>query len=187
MTRKVFGVCWMILIGCSLIAYIVYADKLSGPAIGDWIKQHSSFILIIYSLVCALRGLLMLPATPFIFAGILLFPTQPFLLLILSLCCIMVSSLLIYYASRYLNVAGFIARKHPLESASITSKLSQSSGFWFITAWALLPFTPTDLIIYGAGTIKIPVWKVVLPVLLGEAVICAFYIFNGTALIKYIW
>ncbi len=187
MTKKLVFVCWMFLIGCSLVTYILNGKYLNGTTIRDWITQHSQFVLIIYCVVCAVRGLLMLPATPFIIAGILLFPTKPFLLLFISLGCILVSSLLIYYASRFFNVGSFIEKKYPLKTASVTAKLSRSAGFWFITGWALLPFTPTDLIIYGAGTIKMPVWKVVVPVLLGEAITCSFYIFNGIELKNYIW
>ena len=42
---------------------------------------------------------------------------------------------------------------------------------------------PTDLVIYVASTLKIPLWKCLLGVLLGEGALNAFYIFSvGVAL-----
>lgn len=184
--KKIICVFWIVIVLCCLLVYIFYGKYITPSAIMHWIAAHTFSVIIIYCLLCIVRGLFMLPATPFIFAGILLFPNQPVLLLIISLSCILVSSIFIYYASLYMNFGSFFEKRYPHKIAAIQVKLSQSAGFYFITAWALLPFTPTDLIIYGAGSIKLPIWKVIVPVLLGEAVICSFYIFNGMQLINYI-
>lgn len=184
--KKLIRVFWITMVLCCLLLYLFYGKYITPSAITHWITSNTFSVIIIYCLLCAVRGLFMLPVTPFIFAGILLFPNQPVLLLIISLSCILVSSIFIYYASLYMNFGSFFEKKYPDKIVSIQAKLSQSSGFYFITAWALLPFTPTDLIIYGAGSIKLPLWKVIVPVLLGEALVCAFYIFNGMELINYI-
>lgn len=184
--KKLVRVFWITMVLSCLLLYIFYGKYITPSAIMHWIAAHTFSVIIIYCLLCTVRGLFMLPATPFIFAGILLFPNQPVLLLIISLSCILVSSIFIYYASRYMDFGSFFEKKYPHKIATIHAKLSRSTGFYFITGWALLPFTPTDLIIYGAGSIKVPIWKVLVPVLLGEAVICSFYILNGIQLIRYI-
>ncbi len=40
---------------------------------------------------------------------------------------------------------------------------------------------PTDLIIYVASTLKIPLWKCLLGVLFGEGALNAFYLFSVNA------
>lgn len=184
--KKLIRVFWITVVLCCLLLYLFYGKYITPSAIMHWIAANSFSVIIIYCLLCAVRGLFMLPVTPFIFAGILLFPNQPVLLLVLSLSCILVSSVFIYYASLYMNFGRFFEKKYPDKIASIQARLNKSAGFYFIAAWALLPFTPTDLIIYVAGSIKLPLWKVIVPVVLGEALVCAFYIFNGMELINYI-
>jgi uncharacterized membrane protein YdjX (TVP38/TMEM64 family) len=48
--------------------------------------------------------------------------------------------------------------------------------FPIIVWWSLLPFTPTDLICYIAGTLKVNIHKMLLGVLVGETIICSVYI-----------
>ena len=50
----------------------------------------------------------------------------------------------------------------------------------------MLPISPTDLIVYVAGSIKLPFRKVIIPVLIGEGVIVAIYVFNGVKLMQYL-
>ena len=47
-----------------------------------------------------------------------------------------------------------------------------------IVGWSFFPVVPTDLIIYVASTLSIPLWKCLLGVLLGEGTLNAFYIFS---------
>jgi uncharacterized membrane protein YdjX (TVP38/TMEM64 family) len=128
----------------------------------------------------------MLPATPFVFAGIAVFPNQPVLLLLVMLVCILTSSILIYHIARYMNFLFVVEKKYPGRISSIHARLKRSTAFLFIAGWAVLPFTPTDLLIYVAGSLKMPVWKVIFPVMVGEEIICAIYIFNGMHLIDVI-
>ena len=185
--KKLIRVFWITMVLCCLLLYLFYGKYITPSAITHWITSNTFSVIIIYCLLCAVRGLFMLPVTPFIFAGILLFPNQPVLLLIISLSCILVSSIFIYYASLYMNFGSFFEKKYPDKIVSIQAKLSQSSGFYFITAWGLLPFTPTYLIIYGAGSIKLPLWKGIGPGLVGAGLVCACSLFHGVEWVIYIY
>jgi uncharacterized membrane protein YdjX (TVP38/TMEM64 family) len=183
--RNILRVVWVtVLVACAVL-YIIYNERLTATAIVDWIRQHTEAVVVGYSLICIIRGVTLIPATPFIFAGILLFPDNPFLLLGITLGCILLSSIIIYYLSGYMGLGTYFERMHQEKILKMREKISNNSGFYFIAAWALLPFTPTDLLVYVAGSIKLPFGKIIIPLMLGEVIICSFYVFSGAQIIQY--
>jgi uncharacterized membrane protein YdjX (TVP38/TMEM64 family) len=183
--RNLLRIVWVtILITCAVL-YIIYSDQLTAKAIFEWIHNNSEAVVITYSLICIIRGVTLIPSTPFIFAGILLFPDSPFMMLGITLGCILFSSIIIYYLSGYMGLGTYFERMHQEKIIKMREKISQNSGFYFITAWALIPFTPTDLLTYVAGSIKLPFGKIMLPLMIGEAIICSVYIFSGAKIIEY--
>ena len=184
-TKKVLRVLWVSFLLVCILLYVFYGQYLTAFAITEWITEHTHAIAVVYCFICIIRGLILMPSTPFIFAGILLFPDSPVFLLVISLACILLSSILIFYAS-YMGFGTYFEKIHPDKIAKIRARLVRPSGFYFIAGWSMLPFTPTDLITYVAGTIKLPVHRLLFPLMLGETVICMIYIFNGMHLMEYI-
>lgn len=184
--KKILRGFWLGFLAVIVSLYIIYGQYLTPESITAWIKAHTHALLIVYSILCVIRGLTLIPATPFIFAGILLFPHSPGQLLAISLVCILLSSTLIYYGSGYMGFGDYFEKKYPSKIADFRQRLNHPSGFFFIAGWSLLPFTPTDLIVYVGGSIKLPFQKVIIPLIIGEGIICAVYIFNGVKLMQYI-
>ncbi len=185
-TKKILRGFWLGMLAVIISLYIIYGQYLTPESITAWIKAHTHALLIVYSLLCIIRGITLIPATPFILAGILLFPHSPGLLLMISLVCILLSSTLIYYGSEFMGFGDYFEKKYPAKIADFRKRLNHPSGFFFIAGWSLFPFTPTDLIVYVAGSIKLPFRKVIIPLMIGEGLICAIYIFNGVKLMQYL-
>ncbi len=184
-TKRIFRILWIGLLLVSVSFYLMYGEYLTGPAIKEWLDKNTTAVFTVYCLISVIRGLTLIPATPFIFAGVLLFPQSPELLFIITLSCIILSSTLIYYASGA-GFSDYFEKKYPLKIEVMRKKLSRPQGFYFIAGWALLPFTPTDLLVYVGGSIRMPFYKIMFPLMIGETVICAVYIFNGVELINQI-
>jgi uncharacterized membrane protein YdjX (TVP38/TMEM64 family) len=176
---------WISVLLISVVMYFIYGQHLTAEAIKEWITAHTHALIIVYCLLCIVRAVVVMPSTPFIFAGILLFPGSPVFLFIVSLSCILLSSLLIYYGSSFMGFGPHFEKAHEKKITAIRNRLSKPSGFYFIAGWSLLPFTPTDLITYVAGTIKLPLHRLLIPLMLGEAVIVAVYVFNGVRMMEY--
>jgi len=125
-------------------------------------------LLIVYFLICIIRGLFLLPSTPFILAGVVIFSGQEGAVFVLSLTSILISASLIYRFSEYLGLEAYFARKYPKRITQIESKINTRYGFWFLVLWSFFPLVPTDLMCYVAGTIRMRFQYFIFAVALGE-------------------
>jgi len=182
--RTIILCLWALLILFCLIYYYLNIDSFSANSIAGFLKEFNSGLLFIYLAVSILRGLTLIPSTPFVIAGSIIFPNQPFLVLIISVVGIVFSCSMIYFFSNLL-VLGKSARKVKLQE-KIKAKIDSPGGFLFVFLWSFFPFAPTDLICFAAGSIKMNFIKFILAVLLGELIICSCYIYFGKAIFEMI-
>lgn len=154
----------------------------------SWIDQALTFFLsngtllasITLLILGSLRGFTLLPVTLLLVAGILFVPAWP--LFIIILIGIVISSLSVYYFSGYLKLDTLFDTKHRklLEKGK---QYLNNYEFPVVTLWSMMPFLPTDVICYLAGTIRMNVYKFILGVLIGEGIVCALYIWGGKSLL----
>lgn len=114
-------------------------------------------------------------------AGILIF--NPFEVFIVNMAGILTSSTIVYYFSKYLELDIYFETKHSKYTHIIRAKLMDRE-LPIIVFWSFFPPAPTDLIVYVASTLRINVYKCLLGVFIGEAIINAFYIISVTMLLK---
>ncbi|MBO9594516.1 MAG: TVP38/TMEM64 family protein [Niabella sp.] len=174
--RKWVRILWVLLIAGGLIFYLYNRQHFTQETIAAFLLQYRQQVWLVYFGICILRGIFLLPSTPFLFAGILIFRDSPLLLFGVFMLSILAVAAFIYYAAGYLRFSGLSAAS---KLQRIQQGLQGKQGFWLILGWAFMPFTPTDLVCYAAGLLRIRFWQFILPLLLGEAVICALYIING--------
>ncbi|MCD2421908.1 VTT domain-containing protein [Niabella pedocola] len=179
--RKWVRILWVLLIAGGLLFYLYNRQYFTQEAIAAFLLQYRQQVWLVYFSICILRGLFLLPSTPFLFAGILIFRDSPLLLFGIFMFSILVVAAFIYYAAGYLRFSALSAAP---KLQRIQQGLQGKQGFWLILGWAFMPFTPTDLICYAAGLLRIRFWRCMLPLLLGEAVICALYIINGRLMLS---
>jgi uncharacterized membrane protein YdjX (TVP38/TMEM64 family) len=132
-------------------------------------------VVPIYLLILSLLGLTFIPSTPFAIGGVLLF--SPGLAYLLNLVGILTSSTIVYYFARFLGVGTAFEERFPRQTQKVQSALTHKE-LPIIVAWSFFPLVPTDLMIYVASSLRIPVWKCLLGVLIGEGTLNAFYIFS---------
>lgn len=128
----------------------------------------------------------MLPSTPLVLAGTMLFPNQPFSVLAICLAGIMFSSSMIYFFAEYLGLHEYFEDHKPELTRKLKARLEHPAGFAFVALWAFFPLVPTDLVCYLAGTTMMNYWKFIAAVLVGETILCTFYIYFGGAIMNLI-
>lgn len=175
---------WFTLLLSGLILFLMLPEKFSAGAIASFMQRFGSYVLAIYCLVSILRGLTLIPSTPFVFAGLLLFQNQPFLVLIISMIGIAFSTTLIYFFSHLLNLDKAIQKIYPQEK--LQKKLNSHFGIFFVFLWSFFPIVPTDAVSFAAGVVRMNFVKFIVAVLLGELIICSGYIYLGKTIVEMI-
>jgi uncharacterized membrane protein YdjX (TVP38/TMEM64 family) len=173
---------WAAVLATSAIYYIAHPAEFTAANIAVLIGSWHTELWLVYFLMSALRGLTLLPSTPFVLAGVIMFPTEPVSVFLVSLGGIVLSSTMIYYFSELLGFHDYFERRDPERTGRLRSKLEHPLGFLFVAVWAFFPLVPTDLVCYLAGTARMNYWKFIAAVLAGEAILCSIYIFFGGSL-----
>jgi uncharacterized membrane protein YdjX (TVP38/TMEM64 family) len=175
---------WALTIFAAVTYFFTHPHEFSAANIAAVIHSFETEIWLIYLVMSAVRGFTLLPSTPLVLAGTLLYPDQPWLVLSISMAGILISSSLIYFCSEALGFADYFESKKPTAVARIRRRLEHPTGLAFIALWAFFPLVPTDAVCYVAGSTKLHFPKFILAVFVGEFVLCSFYVFAAGALLK---
>jgi uncharacterized membrane protein YdjX (TVP38/TMEM64 family) len=179
--RQITFCLWLLVVTAGVSIYIFFPEKLSHSFLQEISKNNVFTVLFIYYLIISLRGLMLIPSTPLLLAGVLIF--DPFKLYLINLAGILTSSVIVYYFSKYLGFDIYFEMKYGKTAQKIRDKLTDKE-LPIIVGWSFFPLTPTDLVVYIGSTLRINVFKCLLGVLIGEAVLTAFYIITATTLLK---
>ena len=177
--KKTF-VAWLLLVAALLILYFTHREVLDVEIIRGMVDKNRGIVIPVYLLILSLLGLTFIPSTPFAIAGVLLF--NPGLAFILNLLGIITSSTIVYHFARFLGLGQAFEARYPHQTKKVQEALTNKE-LPIIIGWSFFPAVPTDLMIYVASSLGIPLWKCLLGVLIGEGILNAFYIFSvGVAL-----
>lgn len=169
--KKIVLGTWISFIVAAIVLYLLFPKEFTARGIKEYIAQFNTVAIVVYALICLIRGLFLIPSTPFVLAGALLFPDKLWLVFIISIIGILGSGTFIYYAAQFLDFGEKKAKK----IIKINEKI-RKHGFWIVLVWAFFPIVPTDLICYVAGKARINFWKYITALFIGEALLIAFYL-----------
>ncbi|PID48662.1 MAG: TVP38/TMEM64 family protein [Proteobacteria bacterium] len=171
---------WLALVSTFLGLYFFKPELFHANNLKLLFSENLVESLLIYFLIGTLRGFTLVPLTPLLLAGALVLPAWP--LYVVTLLCVLTSSSIAYYLGRYLGFDVYFNKKYPKQIAQLQQAL-KGKEIPVITLWGFFPVVPTDLICYVSEVMRIPLWKVLLGVIIGEAVICAVYIWGTDHLV----
>jgi uncharacterized membrane protein YdjX (TVP38/TMEM64 family) len=177
---------WISAIVACLTAYFVNPAAVTPENIALFLSRFQGEIWLIYILISTLRGLTLLPSTPLVIAGTILFPSQPFTVLAVSVMGILLSSSMIYFFSDRLGFRHFFEGHGAAKLHKMKSRLEHRTGVVFVALWAFFPFVPTDLVCYAAGIVRMHFAKFIAAIFAGEFLLCSIYIFLGNTLLTWI-
>lgn len=182
--RTLFLIIWALTVLGAVTWYLSDPSRFTAQNIAAFLAEFSSLIWLIYLFLSIVRGITLLPSTPLVLAGTILFPDQPFAVLAVSMSGILFSSTMIYYFSDCLGFSEYFESHKPALAHKIKAKLEHPLGTVIVAAWAFFPFVPTDLVCYLAGTTRMRFWKFIGAIFVGELILCVCYIFFGGSLFK---
>jgi uncharacterized membrane protein YdjX (TVP38/TMEM64 family) len=176
---------WSIAILSGVLFYVLYPDQFTAHKIAASFSQHHDLAILTYLLVSVTRGLFLLPSTPFVLAGVLLFPKDLPVVFLISMTGVLSGSAIVYLFSDALgfseSLKGHYKRLYPWVEEKMTRH-----GTPIVIGWAFFPGVPTDLISCIAGTTKMEFWRFLIAITIGESVLVAAYIFTGQALFPWL-
>jgi uncharacterized membrane protein YdjX (TVP38/TMEM64 family) len=179
---------WIWILGAvaTLVVVATHPSAFTPQRLAGLLGQHQSWFLLLFLVLSVARAFVLLPATPLVLAGALVFPDRPWTVLGISLVSIALASTLIYCFADWIGVRAQVDRAAPRQIAAIERGVRHPLGAVFVAAWAFFPAVPTDLVCGVAGTVRMPFATFLSAVLVGEGVLCALYVFGGRAAVDLI-
>lgn len=184
--KKYFLIGWFFSLGILLGFFLSSPEYFTAEALSEFFLKFNSYMLFVYFLVSFFRGLTLLPSTPFILAGVFLFPNNLHLVFLISLSGILFSSSLIYFFSHIFGFDAYFEKKFPKKILYLKKILNSPKGFSFVALWSFFPAVPTDLICYIAGTIQMKYSHFITALFLGEIILCGIYIYGGNKIFQFL-
>lgn len=185
-SKKIILALWLLLTLTAISFYIAYPERFTATALRDMLDGAQTSILIVYTLVSLLRGIFLIPSTPFVIAGALLFPELRVLVFIISMLGVVAGSSYIFFFTEYLGFDRFFQERFATRFERVKAGMARY-GIWIVIFWSFFPIFPTDLISYTAGATRMPYWKFLLGLIIGELPLVAFYVFAGQSLGDWLW
>ncbi len=171
---------WLFFVLCIVMLYLFKPEYFQLEILQKYVKQYLLIVTIIYFILITIRGVVFFPGTPLLLAGATIFdPTTAYLY---NLFGIASSTAVVYYFARYLRLGQIIERKYTKKVEILKQKL-QGKHLPILIGWSFFPLVPTDVIVFVASSLKVPVWKCVVGVLVGQSIIYFFYVFSFNLLV----
>ncbi len=169
---------WLAAVAVVLSLYFANREMIDVDLVRVMVHERRFIVIPAYLLLLSVLGLAFIPSTPFAIAGVLLF--DPWFAYALNLIGIITSSTIVYHFARFLGLSAALEARYPSKLQKVHQALAHKE-FPIIVGWSFFPVVPTDLVIYAGSTLKIPLWKCLLGVLVGEGMLNAFYLFSVTS------
>ena len=170
----------------SLVIFIILRPEFLHPEfLAEKIRENRFSSSVIYFLLIIVLGFFISPNSPVVLAGALVLGDDPFSLIILTMSAIIVTAILIYYFSRFLNIDEFLNRKYSKQYIYIQEKLNKY-GFFIISGWSFLPLVSTDIMCYACGVMRIPIGKFLIALTIGETIRICLYVFTASGVVEWL-
>ncbi len=175
--KKISILIWISVVIFSLFFLFLNPKFLSKEYLQQFFARFEQQIWLAYLIISALRGFILVPSTPFVVVGALLFPQHAFWVLVISLFGLFVSASFLYFFADYMGLPDYLQRKYPHKINKLTAIFQHRYAFLLVMAWAFFPLVPTDLICYVARLVKMPYLKMMAGILLGEAILVVLLLY----------
>lgn len=179
---RVLTYLWGILVAGVLLLWVTRPELFSDAAISQALAGLGAWSFVGYVAASLARGVALVPSTPLVLAGGLLFPDALLMVLIVSMLGIVVSATLLYRFPGYGGYDTWLESKHPQWIARLRVHLVKPRAQWFVALWAVTPVVPTDPVCYAAGLVRMPFRRMIVGIVIGELPLVTAYILLGSRL-----
>lgn len=170
---------WAITLLGILSMLVICPGLLTPEGIKMQVLKMGTAALFVYFGLSLIRGFFLLPSTPFVLAGVCMYPASPWTVIGISMLGIMTSAVLLYWFSDTLGFSTYLDRRFPKPIAKARKLLTGKYSFLVVAGWSFFPLVSTDVICYVAGLVKMPLQKMLLGLLIGEMVLVSSLVYIG--------
>lgn len=181
-SRRVLLALWVVAVSTTIYFFVFHRGAVQRE-LHDAMSTSMFAAGFIYLLLSSLRGFTLLPAAPILLLGIAFFPLVP--LFLLTLTGILFSAAIIYWFAESLHLEEIFTEKYA-RSMDRLKRMLKDRELPVIIVWGIFPFTPTDLIVYVCGVLRINFTKCLLGVGIGAGINSAVVIFLGDSLFRFL-
>ncbi|MDC1162149.1 VTT domain-containing protein [Tenacibaculum sp.] len=182
--KKIVYYLWLVILLTLVIVYFIKPEITMAEYLVNFIKSFHQEMLGVYIILTLIRGFFLIPSTPFVIGGGLLFPNQLLLVLTISMIGVLFSATALYYFSDLLGFSSYLNKKFPSKIELCKKELANSKSILLVSIWSVFPLVPTDLVCYITGILKTPFKNVLLGVFIGELLLCSLYVYFGAILLS---
>ena len=185
MNKKIGRFLWLSAIIFAVFLYLKYPEYFRAEGLASYVKRYQEQAMLVYFMLSMLRGFFLIPSTPFVLAGVLIFPHNPFLVFVISMAGVLFGCSVVYWFSERLGFEDTLRTKYERIYLGLKQKMERY-GVPIVILWSFFPIVPTDLICCIAGTIRMSFFRFILAVFIGEFFLVLGYIYTGKALFFYL-
>ena len=109
--KKVFYVLWILLVVYLITCYIQDPQIASPTHIRNFVQSYGNYMMLVYIVLTLVRGFFLIPSTPFVIVGGLLFPDKLLTVLVISMIGVLTAATALYYFSDMLGFSKYLERK----------------------------------------------------------------------------
>lgn len=180
--RKGVFAAWVAGILILIVVLIWNREYLDPGKLADLIRENKISSSVIYFFTLIILEFFIIPTSPLVLAGALIFSDDPFSFIIVTMTAIVTSAFLIYYFARFMNLEEWLNKKYRKQFIYIQTQLNKY-GFWIISGWSFLPLVSTSLICYTSGVLRYPILKFLLALIIGETIRISLYTFTASGVV----
>jgi len=176
-TGRVATYVWVL--AATLVALLWFRDPslFTKESIAGIVENWGPWALAGFVAVSLIRGLFLVPSTPIILAGGMLFPDMLPAVFLISIAGIVLSATVLYRMPGLGGYDELLERKYPAKIARVKGHLVKPYSFWLVVGWSFFPLVPTDVICYAAGLVQMSYRRMIFALLLGEIPLVLGYLF----------
>jgi uncharacterized membrane protein YdjX (TVP38/TMEM64 family) len=167
---------WFLAATVALVIWIRDPSVFTQESMAEWMLGWGEWAFWGFVVVALGRGLFLVPSTPVVLAGGVLFPDIPLAVFVFSMAGIVLSATVIYLLPGMGGYDALLERKYPDKIARLKVHLVKPHAFWVVAGWSFFPFVPTDVICYVAGLVRMSYRRMILAMILGEAPLVLGYL-----------
>jgi uncharacterized membrane protein YdjX (TVP38/TMEM64 family) len=180
--KKIIIYIWILLLLSVFIAYLYFPKIVNLQNFLSIISNNYIIAILIFSIFVILRGFILISPLVVTMASLMLF--SPLEVFIINSFGIVVSSFLIYKVSDYLGFDDYFENNHKNQVKKIR-KSFEKKEIPIMIGWSFFPFFPTDVLVYVAASLKVSLWKCLLGIFIGTALINFISIYLAGRLAQY--
>ena len=166
--KFVLGWIWIAVI-LSLALYLIFNPQLlTVKYLSPLLERYESNIWVAYIGLLVFRCFVLIPPTPFLFLGLVLFPGSSWLIILLTLGSVVLSASFCYFFAKEMGWHLYFQKQYPKQMSKIEFQLNKPKSIFFVMIWAFMPVFPTDLICYVAGVVGMPFRILVTGIVIGQ-------------------